>query len=375
VEGPEVVPAEPAAAAVAEPAEAGEVAPAEEEPALRPEPAGEVAPAEEEPALRPEPAAEVAPAEEEPAPRPEPAAEVAPAEEEPAPRPEPAAEAPAAPEPAPVAADEDDVAAPAEPAAAGPAIDDLFARLRGDGGGEPPASRPPADDLPAAAGEAAPVRAATLSAEDPFELRDRLLLPVTNNSLREVKRVVLDLQNLVLEGLRTTGEGWAPDADAFADALRPVVLPLSGEAETAGRRAAAALSGGAEAEAGRPPPDPAPLLGSALADAISETLGRVEAAGEGPRQVTAAVSRVFRGWRSDEAERRLRSVAFGAYHDGLLAGLSAAGVDAVRGVPAGRTCAGCPAGTGMSWSPGAPPPPGTVVPPAELECACTIVPA
>jgi hypothetical protein len=109
-----------------------------------------------------------------------------------------------------------------------------------------------------------------------------------------------------------------------------------------------------------------------LTGQLSAALTRV--AGSGPREVSATVSRVFRAWRTDEAERWLRSVSRAAYHDALLGGLSVCGVDRVVGVVRGAPCAECPAGSGEAWAPGGDPPAGTVLPPAHLDCACTIVP-
>ena len=87
------------------------------------------------------------------------------------------------------------------------------------------------------------------------------------------------------------------------------------------------------------------------------------------------MARVFRAWRSDEAERWVRAVAYAAYHDSLLAGLAVSGVSAVAPVAAGLLCAECPAGRGEGWDPAGRPPAGTRRPPARPDCVCTVAPA
>jgi cell division septum initiation protein DivIVA len=260
--------------------------------------------------------------------------------------------------------------------AAAPVIDDLFASLRG--GAPAPASQIPAPDQPsepvAAVQREDPSASVLPLRVDPFILRDRLLLPTTNRALREVKRVVVDLQNLTLEDIRTAGDDWAPDVDAFAAALRPPLEVLAAESVTAGIAAAAEVTGsarpadvasgsGVDAAA-----EMAAELGAALGDAVAR------ATGLGPRQTTSAVSRVFRSWRTDEAERRLRNAAYRSYNAGLLPALATAGVHLVEARPSGLMCAVCPAAEGVAWEPGEKPPAGSAVPPAELECACAVVP-
>ena len=65
------------------------------------------------------------------------------------------------------------------------------------------------------------------------------------------------------------------------------------------------------------------ILGAALAAtaalgmAACEKQGPLEKAGEGPRERQSAASRVFRVWRSDEAERRIRDIALRGYESGI----------------------------------------------------------
>jgi hypothetical protein len=113
---------------------------------------------------------------------------------------------------------------------------------------------------------------------------------------------------------------------------------------------------------------------AALEQAVEAAFERA-AGTDGPRKIGAAVSRVFRGWRTDEAERRVRFLAFKAYHDGVLAGLARIGVAAVTAVSPGRPCGACAAGSGAVWAPDDEPPDGMEVPPAGPGCDDTVVPA
>ena len=86
------------------------------------------------------------------------------------------------------------------------------------------------------------------------------------------------------------------------------------------------------------------------------------------------MSRVFRAWRTDEAERRLRAIAYRAYHEGVIAALAALELPAVTAITEGRRCPECPAATGAVWDPAGDLPDGVILPPAHPECATTIVP-
>ncbi len=359
------------------------------EPEARPEPV----------AAEPEPVAVPEPAEPEPEPVVEPlavpepmAAEPEPESESepeslavvPVPESEPGSEQPPEPEP--------------EPAAGGPAIDDLFARLRGGGAapaaeaapavepapeqlpeptGERPEPVPPSEEAPPAPEPAPRFAVVTgFTGPDPFELRDRLLLPVTNRALRDAKRAIVDLQNLVLEELRTRGTDFEPVPEEFRAALASTLGELAEQSRLAGALAAAELTGAeVPRDVGGQPDDLSGTVAGALRAGVADVIQRAAVGGGGPRQTAAAVSRLFRAWRTDEAERQVRSAALAAYHGGLLAALESIGVAEVEGRPDGRACAECPAGTGERWPVGGPPPAGTVIPPARVECACTVVPA
>jgi hypothetical protein len=102
-------------------------------------------------------------------------------------------------------------------------------------------------------------------------------------------------------------------------------------------------------------------MGHDLAEALRTAL---TAAGAGSRERQAAASRVFRGWRTDEAERRLRSLALSSYHSALRQVLDSHGRQ-WRWRSAGRMCAACRAAAEA----------GHQLPPVHRDCDCTIVPA
>jgi hypothetical protein len=162
----------------------------------------------------------------------------------------------------------------------------------------------------------------------------------------------------------------------LAAAVGDEMATLVAESHVAGHTAAADLTG----SGATPRPERDAISGDsrpfvdALASDVSEALTRARAAGGGSRQVAAAVSRVFRAWRTDEAERRLRRSARLAYHEGVVAGLEALGIERVMVVADGAPCGRCPAGTGDTWRPGHKLPAGSVLPPATPDCTATVVP-
>ena len=213
------------------------------------------------------------------------------------------------------------------------------------------------------------------SGPDPFELRDRLLLPVQNRALRMVKRQLVEAQNQALEDLRLT-DGWEPDEAIISNEAVESLTRLSRESMVAGFAAAAELMG---ADVTPQPEhialdDHADAFVGELVAAARSSLVRSREAGAGHRETSSALSRVFRAWRTDEAERRVRYASYGAYHAGLAAALADLGAARIEVKPSGRPCAECPATAGP-WPIREAPPGGTLMPPARLTCACTIVPS
>ncbi len=279
----------------------------------------------------------------------------------------------------------------AEPAAAEPdqppdaapmdGIDRLFASLRTTNGRTPEAVVPLAPEPEPVGTEVSPqvepervaAVASVAMVGDPFELRDKLLLPIENRALRTVKRRLVDLQNRVLEELRVSDDSWEPDRAMIAASFADELKQLAREALVAGYSGGADLIGASMTPQpkGGDPADPTEHFVGGLVDAIGDALRGARAAGSGARQVAAAVSRVFRGWRTDEAERRVRMAAFAAYHEGVARSFDAMGVPHVRGEARRKACPQCAPGLDKPWGPGEP----AELPPLHVDCDCTLVPA
>ena len=267
-------------------------------------------------------------------------------------------------------------AGPAEPITALPSRDDLaplFAALRvpSTAAQEDAPVAPPVEVEPEPA-PSVPIADVTGDDRAALELRDQLLLPITNRVLRDLKRQLTEAQNLALEQLRLSNEQWLPDADELEARLHPDLVVLAQEAFGAGHLGAATLVG-IEATRPRPQPgdlpDPTPQLASDLA-------GELAAASSGEVLASTAVSRVYRHWRTDEVERRVRSHAIAAYHRGLRRALLEADPEAaLRVVPSGRIHPECAqaAAAGPFPAKGAVPGLGDL-PPIAADCGCTVVP-
>jgi hypothetical protein len=277
-----------------------------------------------------------------------------------------------APEIAPAAADEAASVPASDPEPAADDLKDLFTSLRAVGDPSSGNGATPSNDTATAVAVAS---LQLVTGVDPFDLRDRLLLPITNRALREIKRQIVDLQNIVLEEMRTQGDDFAPDRAEFESALAGAVRTLATESLIAGFTASAELSGGTttphpEVE----PPDATSEVAGALFDEVTEVMARSREAEAGNRQLASVVSRVFRTWRTDGAERWLRMASFASYHEGLLWGLAELGTEQVQGIVSGSSCSECPARIGEAWAPGEALPEGTGIPPVHVDCACSLVP-
>ncbi len=152
-----------------------------------------------------------------------------------------------------------------------------------------------------------------VDAHDWIEERDSRLLPITNRALRGTKKAITELQNIALDQLRTDDK-WQPDQAVVAEALGADLIALWAESFAAGHAVAEAMTGTKL----KRPPTPHSEAVEEVSVALSEALARaLEDAGEGPRERQSAASRVFRVWRSDEAEQRLRELAIRAYQQGV----------------------------------------------------------
>lgn len=200
-----------------------------------------------------------------------------------------------------------------------------------------------------------------------FELRDRSLLPITNRVLRDVKRQIADVQNLQLEALRADPAHWQPDRSDLESRLSQELVVVQREAFAAGHTAVGQLRG--TESSGRPdaPAGETDSFISALFDEVVLTVQAGREAGHGARDLGSAVSRVYRVWRTDEAERRMRHLASRAYHSGVLRAFADAKVGSVR-IDVHGSCTECAAAAeeGISVA-------DDDVVPVHEECRCTIV--
>lgn len=192
-------------------------------------------------------------------------------------------------------------------------LDALFASLRsGDATEREPEAPLSTETEPESASADSPV-AEDASSTDWIEVRESRLLPITNRALRGIKKSMTEVQNVALDSLRTD-EDWRPDPDSIAESVHAEIVAVWSESFAAGHSVAEEMTGSKL----KRPPTPASSsdkeFGADLAGAVSTAL---DGAGSGSREQQSAASRVFRVWRSDEAERRVRDIALRAYEAGL----------------------------------------------------------
>jgi hypothetical protein len=154
------------------------------------------------------------------------------------------------------------------------------------------------------------------------------------------------------------------------------IVVLARESMVAGFAAAAEMTGADQTP--KPdtadPGDPSVEFRAALLEAVQGSVARSREAGAGHRETGSSLSRVFRSWRTDDAERRVQFASRAAYHVGVTAALADLGTREVAVMVSGRPCPECPGNKGP-WAIDDGPPRGTTLPPARIECACTIVPS
>ncbi len=184
---------------------------------------------------------------------------------------------------------------------------------------------------------------------DPIELRDRSLLPVMNRALRAVKRALSEIQNGQMEQLKADLDGFESGSGPLGALVDPELLILVREAHVAGVEAAANLGGVDDLDRSaidRPTAVEASFVQDAHAAGV-EAIDVEKAAGSEVAEVTAAVSKVYRVWRADEAERRLRHLAYQHFHEGMVAGLSLTEISEVSIEITGAGCEICTAAAGV----------------------------
>ncbi len=235
----------------------------------------------------------------------------------------------------------------------------LFASLRSPDEEPKPATGSGQEPPATAQVEPATPRAekAVLTVDDSLlESRDAALLPITNRALRGIKRAVTEAQNIALDSLRTDGS-WSPDESALAEILRADLIGLWSESYAAGHHMAEAITGGKLKRPDTPSNHSAQKFGSDLAAALEKELS---ASGDGQRERQSAASRVFRGWRTDESERRIRELSLRGFHKGLV---DSSKSSKVSWVPSGTPCSACREAALD---------PVSNLPPVHAGCECTV---
>lgn len=203
-----------------------------------------------------------------------------------------------------------------------------------------------------------------------IELYDRKLLPVVNRAVRAVKRQLTDVQRQQIKALEQDPDGWEIQLSGFAPYLVHSVSVMQREAYERGFSAASEISG---TRLPAPRGESSVGAGESFIDAV---FGAVESsvrsgreAEQKSREISRGVSGVYRRWRTDEAERRLRFVAGRSYHQGLMAGFDYTDVEKFILV-GGEGCQECALFAGRTLT-------GNDIPPLPLheECRCTVIPA
>lgn len=289
-------------------------------------------------------------------------------------------ETPQVAESSPVAPDEtDELVAPED------ALGGLFAALRetaetpvvtvAASGDDVAASAEPEPTEPTEAIEPEIIGARTVAIEAPgdaLELRDHLLLPIMNRVLRDIKRQLTEAQNVALEQMRVAEDEWEPDVAELTERVHGDLTIVAQEAFAAGYEAAESMTG---QSAGRPKSRKSdiPNVSGEFAEAIAADLVIAAAKGDGPRAAASAVSRAYRAWRTDTAERRVRAIARAAYHRGIARALVTTDATSMIWAVAGRGCIDCrimaeagPVSPDAGFA-------GGIVPPLHKDCSCTVV--
>jgi DivIVA domain-containing protein len=250
-----------------------------------------------------------------------------------------------------------------------PDIDALFAKLRltPEPEAEPVIEESPSEIADEPDDEAHPPDlhvVPPLDVADDFERRDRMLLPIENRGLRGVKRRIVELSS----GEWRLGREFV--VEMMGDELDAVLL----DSFQAGHAAAAETIDKDEPQlTGGPQQGAAEIFTADLHRDVQAVIERDSEGGS--RRMSSDVGRVFRSWRTDEAERHVRQAARRAFNDGLLAGYERLGVGTVELAAPGRPCGACAAGSGIVWAPGEALPEGVEVPPVGPSCAAMVMPA
>ena len=158
-----------------------------------------------------------------------------------------------------------------------------------------------------------PVEEEAPSGIDWLDVRESKLLPITNRALRGIRKAITEIQNVALDSLRTESE-WAPDRSQIVETVHAEILAVWSESFAAGHEAAEEMTRSKLKRPKTPKSSADDKFASDLANAVERALAD---AGATPKSRQSAVSRIFRTWRSDEAERRIREISLHGYEAGV----------------------------------------------------------
>ena len=188
----------------------------------------------------------------------------------------------------------------------GDGVGALFASLRGGGDETEPtiSNDPPVED---------PESATVSGTVDWIDERDTRLLPIANRALRGAKKSITELQNIALDNLRTD-ESWRPETAVIEKALQADLIGLWAESFAAGHSVAELMTGSKIKRPKTPASDATSEFSADLGSAVAAALDK---SGKGQRERQSAASKMFRVWRTDEAERRIRQLAIRSFELGI----------------------------------------------------------
>lgn len=159
-----------------------------------------------------------------------------------------------------------------------------------------------------------------LDEERMIELREEMLLPISNQFLRLFKRLLTEEQNRVLDGLRTGQLNWG--VEEVEGRLRSHLEMLMEQSWQAGHRAAERISGRGIPAADLVMGEEEGFTPQLVAE-VTEAMGPVGSSE--PAQPSRLASRTFRVWRNEKLDQRLREVSERYYQRGLSESLAAVG--------------------------------------------------
>jgi DivIVA domain-containing protein len=262
-------------------------------------------------------------------------------------------------------------------AAPTPSVDELFAKLRAERGGDDAGDDAQSEGESGASTDEAEAEE-TSSVNPLVDRRDELVGPIITALSRRLKRTLQDDQNDLLDRLRNNGSSWSvdllPDEVEHLDAYATAALALLEEAATAGR-----VFVGDESTGG---PLTEHVVGVAqdLATTLVGPLRRrltddgMSAADESA--VAERVGSAFREWKGERIERLAGDYVIAGFSAGSLAGSSQDIEWIAAAAPGSTPCPDCddnalngPQPAGQEF------PTGHRHPPAHSGCRCLLAPS